>query len=151
MFPVLKVSACPKPVVIVKLGSSTLPPSESPFRPITRSRQLTPPSARRRARDPRGSTPASARRRACSARSAQLVLHHHPALHHPPHALELGDVLERIAHDRDEIRVAAALGRSDLAPPLRAMERTRSTGARAAEARGRSGELGAGGPPERGG
>src|SRR5437016_6913594 len=118
MFPVLKVSACPKPVVIVKLGSSTLPPSESPFRPITRSRQLTAPSARRRARGPRGSTPASARRHARSARSAQLVLHHYPALHHPPHALELGDVLDRVAHDSDEIRVAAALRRADLAPPL---------------------------------
>src|SRR2546426_5329965 len=91
---VLNVRVCPNAVAIVKLGSSSLPPRESPPLPITRSRIA-----------------------ASLFLAPQLVLRHDAPLHHPLHALELGDVPERISPDRDQVGVPAGLDGSDLALP----------------------------------
>src|SRR5437762_4555957 len=111
----LNVSGWPKSVVIVKLESSSLPPSESPLRAITRSRLIAPPFASAR---PRRSMPAPARSLARGLRAVELVLHHHAALHHRLHALQLGDVLQLIAGDRNQLGVVPALGRAVLVLPL---------------------------------
>src|SRR5882672_6230664 len=73
------------------------------------------PSAMRSA--PFAAADANRRRARGPGLAPHLVLHHFPALHHPLHALELGDVLERVAGDRHQVRELAGLDRAHLLRP----------------------------------